>query len=300
MIARAARLFGVYICIAACPLAGQPLVEQAGEQAPDYALSLDAEFEHFEHARIYKPESQSGNHLRLSSTNILASYEHKPADPSNYYAGAGFQSMLFDFSHHAPFQQKRFHNILLNVGGMTQEIERWKWKGDLLTQVSAEDFSSRYTFFTGLLKGKYSWHKKRNLHVGILAYTGMRYSRALPVLGFDYIPNDKWKLSIIYPLNTYLRRYITKNWSVEIGIRYFLTRQRMGQEERLNRGFVAYRTWGAELGINYIVGEWIKLNAHIGETLANRMRVSDRHDRHRKHYRLHNAPGFGFVASLNF
>lgn len=299
--------FTITSCLLSCMLWGeiksstdinQSMVNVSGISS-EQLFTLDADFEHFNNARLSKSGSYKKSHLSLSSINALVSYEGPATDKSACYFGAGYQGMNFDFTNKAPFSQKQFNNGLFNIGGYTKAIDRWKWKGDLLAQISTDHFAlSRYTFLTGLLKGKYDWHKKRFLHVGVLAYAGMRYSRALPVLGFDYIPNESWKVSIIYPLHMYVQYNLNKNWSVQTGLRYFLTRQRMGDEHKLPRGFVAFRTWGAEIGVNYVVNDRIKINAHIGETLSSRMRVSNRNDRHRKHFKLDNAPGFGLIASI--
>jgi hypothetical protein len=288
--------FTASMCLATCSLWGQ--IEQV-QREPTGIFSVEAEYEQFSHAKIYMPETHKNTHLSLSTTNTLATYEWQTSEQTACHFGVGYQGMHFDFSKKPPFSQKHFANALFDIGGYTKEVEGWKWKADLLAQINAENFAlSRYTFFTGLLKGKYAWHKKRNLHVGILAYAGMRYSRALPVLGFDYIPNDTWKLSIVYPLHMFLQYKLNQNWSVETGIRYFLARQRMNEGDTLRRGYVAVRTWGAEIGLNYVINDWMKINAHIGEVLENRMRVSDRHDKNRKHFRLRDAAGFGFVASI--
>lgn len=276
-----------------------PLVSRQMQNGSETPFRVDAEYEAFRHAKFSKPHSQKHNHLSMSSTSALASYKHATSDKTGYTIGVGYLGVDFNFSKHKIFNQKHFDNALINIGGYTKEIEGWKWKADLLTQINTEHLTlSRYSFFTGLLQGKYSWHKNRNLYVGILAYTGMRYSRALPVIGFDYSFNDTWKLNFVYPLNMVLRHIITKNWSVEAGIRYYLTRQRLGEDDKIKRGFVAFKNWSAEIGVNWVYNSTIQFNAHVGQALGNRMRTSNRHDGHRKHYRMESAPGFGFIASI--
>ena len=167
--------------------------------------------------------------------------------------------------------------------------------------MNTDHFSlSRYTFFTGLLHGAYKWHSKRNLHVGIVAYGGMRYSRMLPVIGIDYKKSEKWQFNAVFPLNVSAVYSLNSNWSAEAGLRYFLTRQRLGNDEELRRGFVAYRNWGAEAGLNYRCNDHISLNVHVGESLAGRMRVSRHDDRHRHHYKIKPAPYFGLMAKIAF
>jgi len=267
------------------------------------AWSVDAEYEYMHRAKIYKPHSHHGD-LSLTSKTVLANYTHETSDMSGFRVGLGYLGMNFDFSKsrpRKPFTQHNFDNALFNIGYYTQEADRWKWDADLLTQISTENFAlSRYSFFTGLLKGRYAWKEHQNLYVGILAYAGMRYSRALPVLGFDYTPSDKWRFVFVYPLTMAYTYLLDEHWELEAGIRYFLNRQRLGKDARPSRGFVAFRTWGAEVGINYNFTNRAQLNLHIGQTLANRMRVSDHHDHDRTHYRMRQAPYVGFVATFAF
>lgn len=296
-------IFAASLLFAAPLFSDQPQQENTPiiyrEVENNASFKVEAEYEHLARAKFYKPESQKHNHLSISSENAIALYKHALSEKTGFNLGVGYLGVHFDFARRKLFDQKQFNNALFNIGAYTKEIDRWKWKADLLTQINTDHFTlSRYSFFTGLLKGKYAWHKNRNLHVGILAYTGLRYSRALPVVGFDYTFNEQWKLNCVYPLNMNLLHIINKNWSVEAGIRYYLTRQRLKEDDKVDRGFVAFRNWSAEIGVNWVYNNMIELNAHIGESLGNRMRISNRNDRHRKHYRMHMAPGFGFVASV--
>jgi hypothetical protein len=190
--------------------------------------------------------------------------------------------------------------MLFHVGAKTRELEGWKWKANILAQVNTEHFSSRYTFFEGELYGRYAWHQNRNLYAGILAFTGLRYSRALPIVGFDYKFSDKWKLNAVFPLDMALVYFINPHWSVDAGIRYFLNRQRLGEHGTFRRGFVAYRNWGAEGGLNYALNESVRIKLHVGDAFAGRMRISNHNDRHRKHLKLDSSVYYGLDASIAF
>jgi hypothetical protein len=159
---------------------------------------------------------------------------------------------------------------------------------------------SRYTFFTGSLHGVYDYKKDTHLHVGLLAYSGMRYSRALPIIGFDYKISPKWMLNAVFPTNMSLAYTINDHWVLDGAIRLMLTRQRFNDHEHYKRGLVAYRNWGAEAGVNFIWNPTVRVNLHVGETFAGRMRISNRKDHHRKHLRLGAAPYVGLDATISF
>ncbi|MBS0655532.1 MAG: hypothetical protein JSR46_07140 [Verrucomicrobia bacterium] len=122
----------------------------------------------------------------------------------------------------------------------------------------------------------------------------------LPVVGMDYTHSEKWKFNLVFPLNVSAVYSMDSNWSCEGALRYFLTRQRLEKDDRIHRGLVAYRNWGAEIGLNYRLSERIYINAHVGESIAGRMRVSNHEDRHRHHYKIKPAPYFGLVAKIDF
>jgi hypothetical protein len=263
-------------------------------------FSLFADYNQIAQARFKNPTHRH-RAIRFSEERAIGRYTHHIDDLNGMTCGVGYLGTQFHFSHRPKFNQKHFDNLLLEIGAYTKEIDKWRLDANLNIQMNTEHLSlSRYTFFTGLLHGQYKWHEKRNLHIGILSYSGMRYSRVLPVIGIDYKPSEKWKLNLIFPLNVSAVYSINSNWSTEVGLRYFLARQRLQDDDRLSRGLVAYRNWGAEAGINYKCGDRITFNAHVGESLGGRMRVSHRDDRHRHHYEIKSAPYFGLMAKIAF
>jgi hypothetical protein len=258
-------------------------------------------YNHISNAKFHKPNSLRHHHLDYTEEYVLGTYKHAYTDTTGFKYGIGYQGEKFHFSDHPKFSQRHFSNLLLRLGAYTKDVERWRWSLDFVSKTNAEHFDvSRYTFFTGQLKGKYAWHEKRNLYAGILTFMGMHYSRALPIVGFDYTPNEKWKFNAIFPLNMKVEYGFAKNWSAGAGIRYFFARERMGKDDKLKRGLVAYRNWGLEAALNYRLNSHISLNAHVGESFAGRMRVSNQHDGNRKHLKLGMAPYFGFAAELAF
>lgn len=274
------------------------IAEDSGDKNP--SISLFAESTHLSRAKFKHPNNRG--HLSFSETRAQGMYTYDLDDKNGLTVGAGYLGANFHFSKDPKFKQKQFNNALFTVGGFTKDIEKWLWNGYLTMQMNTDNFSlSNYTFFNGLLHGTYQWHDKRNLHVGVLAYTGLRYSRMLPILGMDYTHSEKWKFNLVFPLNMTAIYSFNKQWSVDAGIRYFLTRQRLGKDEhKLRDGFVAYRGWGAEMGLNYQFNDRIRLNAYVGESLSGRMRTSTHNDKHRHHYRVGAAPYFGISATVAF
>lgn len=280
------------------PLVLSSTLMAGGEEKP-LPISIFADSTHIAPAKFRHPHNH--HHLTFSESRAVANYTHTLNDTNGLSFGTGYLGTKFHFSKHPKFKQRHFDNALFNIGGFTKEAENWFWDANLNVQMNTEHFSlSRYAFFTGLLHGQYRWHSNRNLHVGFIGYTGLRYSRMLPIIGFDYKMSQKWKFNAVFPLNVSAVYSINNHWSIETGLRYFLTRQRLGKDENLRRGFVAYRGLGAEIGLNYRCNDHIYLNAHVGESLSSRMRVSNHNDHHRRHYKMGPAPYVGVMAMIAF
>src|SRR5262249_36406746 len=157
---------------------------------------LQTSFNHVNRAAFTHPERERHHHLTFAEGCVLGTYMHQLSEKRKLLLGAGYLGTTFHFSHHprrSSFEQRHFDNLLLQFGLSTKEIDRWDWNAKLGLQINTEHFRlSRYTFFSGLLHGRYDWHENRNLHVGILGYAGMRYTRLLPIVGFDYKYSNKW------------------------------------------------------------------------------------------------------------
>ncbi len=267
-------------------------------------IEMTCSYNHVNRAKFKHPSSQRHHHLTFSEGYVLGTYIQKLKSKSELLYGLGYMNTKFHFSHHpkrTSFKQSNFNNLLAQFGAVTQEIEKWKLEGQIGLQMNTEHLaSSRYTFVSGLLHGVQDYNDQSKLHVGIVGYAGMRYTRILPIIGFDYKFSDQWKLNAVFPLNMSVVYSINKYLSLDASIRYFLTRQRLNDHGHYPRGLVAYRNWGAETGVNYQINERMSVNVHVGESFAGRMRISTRKDSHRKHLKLDSAMYYGFSADFAF
>jgi hypothetical protein len=271
------------------------LPQQEPEEEP---WSLIGDYVFIGKSSFRKPHSH--RHLRFSQGRVLATYTESQNNLSGYSFGAGYMNSHFSTKKHRPFHDKHFHNLLLDIGAFTRQIERWNWSANLELQINTEHFSlSRYTFFTGLFTGQYQWHKKRNLYAGITFTTGMRYTTVLPVVGFDYKPTKKLTFNAVFPINISAVYALTDRWTADIGLRFFLSRQRFGKDDHPKRGFVAYENTGIEGGINYKCNDHIMINIFAGEAFGGRLRVSNHNDHHRRNYKQKTAPYIGLLARIN-
>lgn len=275
--------------------------EQETKKENPFSLYLTSHV--VDRAKFQKPHSWQDHHVRFSESKGLVQYTHK-IDPYNGLKfGVGYAYTQFGWNKRPRVKEKRFENVLFSLGGYTAAQEKWLFDGDLFMQINQNHFAlSRYSFFGGFLHGKYEWRSNVNFHTGICGTAGMRYTYILPIFGFDYQATKQLKLNAIFPTNISAVYSFNQHFSVDLSMRYLLTRQRLGTHEphELKRGYIAYRTAGIELGTSYHIAEKLFANIHIGESLGGAMRVSHRNDKHRRHYRFKPAPYIGATAYLSF
>lgn len=272
------------------------------EAGPDQPLSIIAENDMISKAR--RTRHQSHHHckrLGYSQAKVLGTYTIKTSDLNGVTLGIGFAENRLHITGKSPIEQKHFHNMLFNIGGFTKAIEKWRWDASVELQTNTDHFAlSRYTFFTGLLSGKYSWQDNKNLYAGLIGTTGLRYTRVLPIVGFDYQTAGKWHFNAIFPLNISAVYLLNTAWTVDVGMRSFLSRQRLGEHDKLRRGFVTYRNWGVEAGINYKCNEHLNINLYAGEAFNGRLRLSHHNNRDREHVQFKPSAYCGLLARINF
>lgn len=275
----------------------------AEDASPNTALT--ASYNSVGKAKFTKTRSQRGHHLKYQQWYLLGNYTQTlPSKQADIEYGIGYMNSKFDFSHHhkmTSFKQHNFNNLLAQVGTNLRQVQDWKVNVGLGLQMNTDQLSfNRYTLFNGVIHGMYDLKEKTHLHVGLMGYSGMRWTRVLPVIGFDYEISEKLFLNAVFPVNMSLVYAFNKQWSVDAAIRFMLSRQRLNKNHENSRGLIAYRNWGGELGLNYALNQHFRVNLHVGETFGTRMRISNRKDSHRKHLRLDSALYYGLDATLAF
>lgn len=279
-------------------------VSTLSSEGPDTSKTFDivADYNHVARANVDHPHRFKHDHFSFSEGLVIASYNHAFSAEKSIKAGLGYMNshMNLDSHHHA--RHKSFDNLLATIGGTVKSGKEVEVTGQLGMQLNTDHPTWRYSFYTGNLEAIYAYKHRSNLHVGILGVAGLRYSRMLPILGFDFQATDKWKINCIFPTKISTVYSLTKQLSCEAGFRTFLSRQRFGTDEpkHLRRGFIAYRNLGFEVAMNYYLNSTAFVNLHVGETFGGRVRLSNHHDNHRRHLKLESSPYVGFTAFVAF
>lgn len=195
------------------------------------------------------------------------------------------------------FIQDDFNTVSVALGGFSKRFDNWVWQGGVTTNADIDYFKwSENLTFNIILAGRYAYTECFGFDVGFIALTGMKVDRLYPVFGFDWRINESWKINAIFPLKMSIVYYFTPEFSFDVEARAFEERHRVGEAKlaKYNRGIIEYRAAGVEAALNYksCNERWIA-NAHIGELIGGKVRVSNRHHKHTKRRRFESAPYIG-------
>ncbi|MEC7840385.1 MAG: hypothetical protein VX777_10140 [Chlamydiota bacterium] len=256
----------------------------------------------------------------VCETNINKSgFENQEVQFSQYSANAGMAFCYFphareayaaaidyNYSHicwaeNPFFNQKDFNQGSLLLRLFSNRFCEWIWQGQLAIKINTDHWDfNQYANYDLTLWGKYDLNCDWNLHIGAIVQTGMKMDRIYPILGFDYEVNNRWKLNAVFPVNISMLYTYDCNWSGALAMRFFDIRHRVGKDEPLSMGLVAYRNSGVELVLLYEDDPTIEANIHIGSTLGGMLRISDKNNKHAKHFKLDPAMYVGAEAVWSF
>jgi hypothetical protein len=238
----------------------------------------------------------------FKDSKVIATYTQEINSKDSFQVAVGYKQDHFQWKGFH-IDQSKFSDLLLRAGGCTFAAPSWGWDANISLEMNQDHPSLlNYTFYHGMIHGTYFLNEKTNLHIGIIGTGGMHFTRMLPLFGFDMPLRDKVYLTVIFPTAANIIWFIDNNWSLDVAWRLFLSCQRLGNNEnkKYEKGFIAYRNSGLEVGVNYQILPWGAINFHCGMSLGGQLRLSDRLDHHRHYYEQKAAPYVGCAASIRF
>lgn len=192
------------------------------------------------------------------------------------------------------FEQTIFNTATVAIAAQTSRMCNWTWKGKLALNMDTDHFDfDQYSTWDCFVWGRYSYNCNWGLHMGIITLTGMKIDHVYPIIGFDWMINDRWKLNAVFPVNLSLVYVLNDYWYFELKGRAFETRNRVGKNENLSQALVQYFNRGVEFAVNYDVGSSIEANIHAGYAFGGSVRVSNRNNRDSERHRFEGAPYVG-------
>ncbi|MBA3720996.1 MAG: hypothetical protein H0W88_01175 [Parachlamydiaceae bacterium] len=223
----------------------------------------------------YCPAYQEGANVALRYTTTLLRWESNPW-----------------------FSQEHFHTLTFTLGGFSHRVDRWFWKAQAAVNVDANEWDfNQYAWYDFLLWGRYDYCRSIGLHIGIIAQTGMKMDRVIPILGADWQMSRNWKLNLVFPVNVSIEYMLTKNWSLALAGRSFDSRHRAKKSE--GKALLRYQNVGAEFAVKYEEHS-MSANIHAGTTLGGDIRIANKENHHPHHYKLKPSPYVGAEATVHF
>lgn len=199
------------------------------------------------------------------------------------------------------FRQSDFNNASLAIGGFTERVCHWLWLAEVKMSINTDHFNiADYAYYDILLWGRYAYSPTINIHAGFLVETGMRIDWIWPIVGFDWQPNDSWKLNLVFPVNISAQYFFTKCLSVALAARFWQIRQRVGGDEPIPNGLLTYKATGIEVAANYDCSDWLILNVHGGYNCGGVFKIANHRYEHKHRFDFNGAGYVGGEVAVRF
>lgn len=199
------------------------------------------------------------------------------------------------------FNQHNFNTFNAAVTLFTERLDCWLWtfRFSLGYDTCRRDFWEA-TVYDILLWGRYTFNCHWGAHFGFLALTGMRIDNVYPIIGFDWKPNDRWEVNVVYPVDISLVYHLNCNWSLAGAARFWNSRFRLGPDEPIPNGLLVYRNNGVEAAAIYKYSDWFKADVHAGYTVGGQLKVANQQYQNKMHFDFDSAPYIGGEVEINF
>lgn len=226
-------------------------------------------------------------------------YEKEYAEAANIELG--YNRTNIHWKQNVFFEQSIFNTATLAINAQTSRMCNWNWKGKLAWNMDIDHFDiEEYSTWDCFIWGRNNYTNNVGLHIGIIALTGMKIDHVYPIIGFDWILSERWKLNAVFPVDMAVIYVADPNWSFNLRFRAFQTRNRTGKHEEHSKALVQYFNTGLELGADYGLGDSIQANIHVGETLGGRLRISNKQNKHPRRFKFKPSPYIGATIMVRY
>ena len=217
---------------------------------------------------------------------------------------AGYEMAEVDWPANPAFAETDFNYISVGAGAFTHCLPCWRWVAMGYVLVDPENTDTDFNLYRGLLWGQYASESacfcEMNFHFGLLGSTGLEKSFVLPILGFDFVPWDRVKVSLVFPMDMSVSYCVMDNLSIRAALRAWRHRHRVSDTETIPKGVWEYRNYGYEVGGVYDNCCWLKAEAHVGFATGGDLQVTDRNGRNGIHYKTEGSMYAGGSVTLSY
>lgn len=275
---------------------------QISESSEGYPFRAKAAGDWVSRAKISK--HRDDYHIKFAAAAVDASmvfyYDKCNKEAAN--VAVAYKKTYLNWEHNPYFKETNFDTISLILGGYSERLCDWIWRGQLsinFDNIEHWDFQD-YMNYDLFLWGRYHLCENIGFHIGIFAQTGMMIDRVYPVIGIDWKYSQKLHINLIYPVNISAVYSFNPQWSIALAGRFFDERHRVKKDAHLSEGLWVYRVVGAEIALNYNPTDWISANVHLGTTIGGNLKVANRNYHHRRRYDVNDSAYAGGELSVSF
>lgn len=212
----------------------------------------------------------------------------------------GYSHYNLNWGQNPYFDAEEFNMVSVGASFFTARAWRWEWKGFAKMNFNPDhDNLQNYMTWDLMVWGRFELATDWGMHTGILALTGMKIDRVYPIIGFDWTPNEYWKISAVFPTNVSIIYSPNCYWAFALQSRFWDVRQRVGKDENLSKAIWEYRNVGAELALTYRNLGWT-LNVHAGYTTGGELKIYNHNKAHSHKMDFEAAPYAGAEVAYNF
>lgn len=244
------------------------------------------------------------SHLTFATGEVDLSlvYYYDPCYKEGTSIGVTYTRTYLNWKFNPFFTQKNIDMISVNFSGISQRLRDWTWRAQVSVNFDNIEYWNieDYMNYDLLLWGRYAYTQDIGVHIGVLAFTGMRIDRVYPVFGIDWLFDCHWKLNLVFPMDLSLVYTLNQKWSIALAGRIFDQRHRVKKDQFYSEGLWHYTSSGAELVVKYTPTKWMTANVHAGGDFGGHLKVANRHYRDGRRLRFEGAPYAGAEVDINF
>lgn len=210
-----------------------------------------------------------------------------------------FNTFTMDWDKNPFFNEKHFYYMQFALTFYSHAVDTWRWIARADYNIDVKHFSSPglYGLFSALIWGTHDIYDKWRLHVGAFGYDGFEGQQIYPVIGFDYTPNKKWFLQLVFPINYSIEYSLNERWKLSLKGRPLKERFRVGKLEPLPRSVFSYSTMGAELNLHYEKFLRLELEFFVGYNFGGNLYFKDRSGHQALYTKVETAPYGGLAIN---
>ncbi|MBI5274699.1 MAG: hypothetical protein HY860_06585 [Chlamydiales bacterium] len=201
-------------------------------------------------------EGFEGTSLHYSESGASGYAGWYPNKDNTLSLQAGYSRMHINWPQNPIFHKKNFNDLVLSLAWISDSVPNWRWVMDVGAHIDTEFFNfAKHTFYTGFLWGRFAYKPYMGIHYGVLGQVGVKGYSVLPIIGIDTFLSNRIQLAAVFPLDTAIYYYFTRNWKMALKWRsfggWYRSNHRVSNDEPVPGALVNLYSSGFDGGIYY-------------------------------------------------